>query len=412
MSNHKPVAIVLGGTEPHVTLVKNLQNRGYYVSLLDYLENPPAKRHADAHERISTLDSQAVHDHAIRTNASLVLSLCIDQANVTACNVSEIMKLPVPYPCKTAKAISNKIEMKRFMCSSGIPTSPFEICDNLDSIDLENLAFPVVVKPADCTGSKGVVTVSDYVALHTCLAKALELSRCGLAVIENHVQGLEVQVDFFIRNGKAMFILSREKVKANSGNGGIEQTLGSIIPAELTDAQIAEFTRIAQIIADGYQLCNTPLFIQAIMRDGKINLIEFAPRIGGGLSYRVVKMATQFDLLDAAVASLVGDQVDFHLVRPSRFLATRLIYAEACIMGHVEGQEPLLTDGTILEFHQYHYQGSKVGDELTSRNRIASFIVDSESKHGVLSKLTNAEKHIRVLDFNGKNVMRRNLNLF
>ena len=51
----KPVALVLGGTNPHIELIKQLKERGYYVVLVDYLDNPPAKKYADIHEQESFL---------------------------------------------------------------------------------------------------------------------------------------------------------------------------------------------------------------------------------------------------------------------------------------------------------------------------------------------------------------------
>jgi formate-dependent phosphoribosylglycinamide formyltransferase (GAR transformylase) len=74
-----PVAIVLGGTSPHIELIKNLKNRGYYVILVDYYENPPAKICADEHLQESALDKDKVLEIAQRRKASLVLSCCVDK---------------------------------------------------------------------------------------------------------------------------------------------------------------------------------------------------------------------------------------------------------------------------------------------------------------------------------------------
>ena len=59
-SKPKPVAIVLAGTPPHTALIENLKRRGYYTILIDYFENPPAKKAADEHVRESTLDQEKV----------------------------------------------------------------------------------------------------------------------------------------------------------------------------------------------------------------------------------------------------------------------------------------------------------------------------------------------------------------
>lgn len=93
MSNtfNKPVALVLAGTFPHRELIRNLRARGYYVVLVDYLPEPPAKDCADEHVQESTLDQNVVLRIARERNAKLVISTCVDQANLVACFVSEKM---------------------------------------------------------------------------------------------------------------------------------------------------------------------------------------------------------------------------------------------------------------------------------------------------------------------------------
>ena len=70
----KPVALILGGTNPHVELVKKLKARGYYTVLVDYLPNPPAKEIADEHIQESTLDNDKVVEVAKEKQAKLIIT--------------------------------------------------------------------------------------------------------------------------------------------------------------------------------------------------------------------------------------------------------------------------------------------------------------------------------------------------
>ena len=81
----RPVAIVLGGTAPHVLLVNKLHERGYYVVLVDYLSNPPARRVAEEHIQASTLDKEKVLTIAKEKKACLGISTCTDPANRDRC---------------------------------------------------------------------------------------------------------------------------------------------------------------------------------------------------------------------------------------------------------------------------------------------------------------------------------------
>ena len=121
----KPVAIVLGGTAPHIELIRQLHERGYKVVLADYLPNPPAKKHADIHEQVSTMVGDAVLEVARKYDAKLVMSACVDQANITACYVAEKMSLPHPYSYQLASDITNKGFMKKVMWENNIPTTRY-----------------------------------------------------------------------------------------------------------------------------------------------------------------------------------------------------------------------------------------------------------------------------------------------
>ena len=152
----RKTALVLGGTSPHIDLIRNLRARGYRTILVDYLENPPAREHADLHLRESTLDPEAVLRIARETGAALVIATCVDQANVIACQVSETLGLPHPYSYETAATIANKGLMKARLIAHGMPTARFVHVRNADAPDIGELRFPLVVKPADSNGSAGV----------------------------------------------------------------------------------------------------------------------------------------------------------------------------------------------------------------------------------------------------------------
>ena len=96
-SDSKPVALVLGGTVPHIELIRQLKDRGFYTILVDYLENPPARPYADLHLRESTLDDDKVYQLSVENHAELVIATCIDHANTTCCHVLEMMGKHAPY---------------------------------------------------------------------------------------------------------------------------------------------------------------------------------------------------------------------------------------------------------------------------------------------------------------------------
>ncbi|WP_114752682.1 ATP-grasp domain-containing protein [Pleomorphovibrio marinus] len=400
----KPVAIILGGTNPHKSLVEKLKERGYFTILLDYLDNPPAKAVADEHVQESTLDKEKVLEVAKEKNASLVIATCIDQANVTACWVAEKIELPHPYSYETASLIADKTRMKQKMIKAGIPTAKFCIVNNEDNIDLEMLTFPLVVKPSDTNGSKGVRRVDNSEELDIYLKEALSLSRNGKAIVEEFIEGDEIGIDCFIAKGKADVITTHKKRKPQLKDGSVIFSIGSISPAPITEIVKAKIEAVANQLATVFSLDNTPLLIQAIVTNDEVKVIEFAPRIGGGLNFRKIKLFADFDIISAAVDSFLNIPVKIEYQKKDVCYSENHIYTEPGIFGSIEGYDKLLNSRNILEFYPNKVKGMIIGNTNASKDRIGSYIVSGKSLAEIKRKITTTMSEIIVYDINGRNM--------
>jgi phosphoribosylamine-glycine ligase len=406
--NNRPVAVVLGGTNPHKALIKNLRKRGYYTILIDYYENPPAKSVADIHIRESTLDKEKVLEVAKSFKAKLVIAICIDQANSIACYVAEKLGLPIPYSYETSISSSNKMLMKRKMIEAGIPTSKFVSITDLKEIDIANLNFPLVVKPADTTGSKGVKRVDDFSKIKYFVQDALSLSRTNTAIVEEFKEGIEVQIDCFVRDKEVLILMLNKKNKV-SISGDIElQSIGSSIPAEISKKSFNTIKQIANKLVKVFNFDNTPFFIQTIVKGDEVNVIEFAPRIGGGLSYRIINLYSSFDTLNHAVDFYEGKK-DINLPnKNSDFFTTNNIYTKNGVFGEISGSKELLANNIIEEFYQYKTKGMLVGSEISSNNRIGAFIIRAKSNKDLREKEKIAYSNLKVVDIENNNMPLRN----
>ena len=404
-----PVAIVLGGTVPHCELVRNLQARGYYVALVDYLEMPPAAEVADEHIRESTLDPELVLKIAREIGAVVVISTCIDQANVTACYVMEKLGLQPPYSYEASLLVSNKVPMKRRMRDFGVPTSKFLELKNPCELEGHDLTFPVVVKPADSNSSKGVRVAENDSQAKLYIEDALNISRSGDAIVEEFVVGVEIGVDCYVFDGEAHIVMTKERRKFNSSCGDLQQIYGCYWPAELSEDIFSSLTEIATKIAKAFGLKNTPLMIQGILNDDGFNVIEFAPRIGGGESFRLIKRMTGFDYVDAAVQSFLGVEPSCECNTTTAVYADNFIYSKAGCFDRIAVPDALIEDGTIDYIQAYRKPGTLIGSDLSSNNRVGVFTVKAATREELNRKIERAQNAIEVYDVDGRSMMRRDI---
>ena len=406
----RPLAIVLGGTLPHVTLVERLHARGYRVLLVDYLDDPPAKRVADEHVQISTLDKEAVLSLAEERGAALVISACIDQANSVCCYVAEKLGLPYPYSYETSLAVTEKGRMKAVFVKNGIPTAAYQEVSSVEEIDWSRVPFPAVVKPVDCNSSKGVRRVSNADEATVRLAEAIAMSRAGKAIIEEFNVGDEIQVDCVAAADGVKVMMTRLKRKVSGdGDAFVLQSWGSVFPAPLDDALKLRAVEIAERIAAAFGLRNTPFFYQATVVNGDIRVIEFAPRVGGGMSSKILLELAGYDPVDCVIDSFFGREISVSPVPLDRFRSTNILYMKAGVFGGIDGLEALLSEGVVSDYVVYRRNGDRVDGDLRSSNRVATLVIDGATYDDVRRKSLRAIDTVEIRDPSGAPMLNREL---
>ena len=413
LNDAKPVAIVLGGTVPHCELIRQLQRRGYYTILVDYLPDSPAKSVADEHIQESTLDQEMVLKIAKERNASLVLAGCVEQANVTACYVGEKLGLYVPYSYETSLNVTNKGLMKRIMVENNIPTSKHVyVGENDDLSALDGLRYPLIVKPADSNSANGVKKVSDPAELEKNLKLALSFSRNHKAVVEEFVTGKEISAYCYVQDHKAKLLMTAQRLSVFDGTDKVIKCFSTIAPAAISKKAEQEAERIATAIANSFDLNNTPLFVQGIVRGDEMDVLEFAPRMGGGSCFKTIKGNTGFDVIKATIDAWTNTKVSFETWHyPEKIFVVNTVYGKDGVFDHFTGGEELVKSGVAEEFLPIKMRGAQIDNSRASSSRLCFFITAAPDYKGILEKADRAYSMIHATSSAGEEMIRRELGL-
>lgn len=405
----QPTAIVLGGTNPHIELIHQLQGRGYYVVLVDYLNHPPARDHADLHVQESTMDPEKVLEVARAINASLVISACVDQANVTACYVAEQLGITKPYSYEVARNIANKGHMKEMMLKYGVPTTRHIYLEAGSEPGELDLRFPVMVKPADSCAASGVKKAKDREEMERFWNEARTVSRTGRTIIEEVALGAEVSAYCFIENHEAHIIMISERLSVIEGERQVLKCYATLTPPRITDKAIQKIKEAANAIARAYGLNNTPLHVQALCDGDDINIIEFAPRVGGGISYETIRDNTGFDIISATIDSYLEHPITpvYHPV--ANYFSVNNIYGVPGVFDRLEGAEEMIAQGVIRSIHYHRSSGTVIDDSRASSSRIAAFVAGGSTMQEMKERIAYAMDHINAYDPDGNSVMRKDL---
>ena len=394
-------ALVLCATIPHGLLLEKLKQRGYYTIVADMNPNAPAVPYADEFVCISAFDREAMTVAAREKQVDLVISSCSEYANSVCCYVGEQLDLPHPYSYETSLDVTDKGRMKALFVKGGVTTAPFRLFDSVEELAGCSLPYPLVVKPVDAYSSKGVHKADNPEELLLYAKDALAVSRSGRGIVETYCPGRELQIDCVAIDGKAHVLMTRSKrtlsqdsIELNSG--------GSIVPADMTGQEEAQAAEIAQRIVDTFGLKNTPFFYQARLNGGVISVLEFAPRIGGGLSFQMVKRAAGVDIVELSIRSFLGEPLSLEgMFDHPRHLSTLLLYMEPGIFGEVTGLDGLLADGTVDYGAVLKKRGDPVDANRTSSNRTATLLMTAASQEELAEKEKTVLERIDILDIDG-----------
>lgn len=407
----KPVALVLGGTVPHIELIRQLKERGYYTILVDYLENPPARPYADLHLRESTLDEQTVLSKAQEYHASLVISACIDRANITCCYVLEKLGLHVPYSYETALDVTDKMRMKKIMIDNGIATAPYQVVS--DANEKISVQLPCVVKPLDSYGSRGVRRVANAQQMLKSLQEALHTSRSAKAIVETFIPGMEISVYCYVLHGHANILLTNHRYVYFDENSGVMPGYAMIYPAELSPTRQQKLQNVVDQIVVAFGFENTPLTVQIKFKGDDPYVLELMPRIGGGMSFKNINDRTGFDMISAAIDSFLGVEPPVEYHAPKEYSSTNYLYASAAYIDRFVGVEELIRENVIDSFNVLHdLRGAIDYEDMSTAARVASFSASANSTDELLRKMRLAMERIDMLDKNGNSILRREINVY
>lgn len=402
--------IVLAGGNDQAALIQELRHKftDVEVLLIDFAPNVVASKYADRHIVESTMDLPKVKEIAVREKADYIITACGDQPLLTMAVVSEELGLPCYLSKKQVLNLTNKMYMKRMMVENAIPTSKFKTFTSKDVIDTTGLTYPLVVKPVDSNGSKGVRKVCNREELEKYLPDAFRFTLTDTVIVEEFCEGVEISADFYICDGNAKKVMwcQLNKYKVDDSTQVIYQ---SVIPPTLSEKATKTLMEVANKIAIGYEVDNSPLLVQAMVNGDDVKIIEFSARLGGGAKYKTIQNVTGFNVLRANLESMLGEKPEVVINDDGRCYSRCHIYVNGGVFKAIEGLDQLQQSGVIDEFVLTKPFGVAVGPPKSSSDRVASVFISANSKDELEQKIRVAMDTLKVLDENGVDMLFRGM---
>lgn len=306
--------MLLGGLRYLLPIIEEAHKLGVYVITADYLPDNIAHKYSDEYCDVSIIDKEAVLKEAQRLQIDGILSHAVDPGVTAAAYVAEKMNLPYQCSYKAACILQDKFLFRKFLMAHGFncPFAKGYTCIEEALQDVDRFIWPVIVKPVDSAGSKGVTKVEDESKLGEAIGIALDFSISKRFIIEEFLDkvGAQSSADIFIVDGKLVYPAYSDQLfdtnAANPYTPAIEiwpSSMSQKYQDDLTD-QLSQLVYLLDMKTGIYNVESR------VCSDGKAYIMEISPRGGGNRIAELQDMATGQSLIQNEIKKALGMPLD------------------------------------------------------------------------------------------------------
>ena len=312
----KKKLMLLGGIRYLVPAIEAAHKHGYHVITVDYLPNNIAHKYSDEYRNVSILEKDKDKVLALAKELEIdgILSYAVDPGVVAAAYVAEQMGLPFTCSYEAACILQDKSRFRQFLTEHGfnVPNAKGYTKAEDAQKDVDFFNWPVIVKPVDSAGSKGVTRVDDPKDLQAAIAHALEESHNGHFIVEDflELQGYQSSADCFSVDGELVYADYSDQLFDKNAENPYTPAIEiwpSSMPQEHQDYLTSEIQRLLKLLNCGTGLYNIE---SRVCKNGKPYIMEVSPRAGGNRIAELQRIGTGIDLIEAEVLKAVGENVE------------------------------------------------------------------------------------------------------
>ena len=398
----KKKLMLLGGSAQQIIAIETARRLGYATVLCDFLPDNPGQHHADTFYLVSTTDKEAILEVARKEQIDGILAYASDPAAPTAAYVAQKLGLPGS-PYRSVELLCNKDQFRKFLADNNFCTPKAKgyrsTEEALSDISASAFKMPVIVKPVDSSGSKGVGRIDTMEEAQSALDYAMSFSRDKRIIVEEYVEmfGYQIAGDGLSVDGKLVFrYFANDHFNPACVNPfvPISASFPYNMPQWVQDKVHDEIQRLISLLGMKTTTYNFDLRID---EDYNVFLMEVAPRDGGNYIPQIIRYATGVDLVDCSVLAAMGESIDTsRFGTPSGFWAYYAVHSlHDGILEAIEIDEDVLKNN-IVENHILKKPGDRIQAFTGANTTLGILLMKFESMEQMLHMMDHSEEWISI----------------
>lgn len=394
--------MLLGGIRYLLPVIKAAHEQGYFVITADYIPDNIAHKYSDEYVNVSIIDKEAVLKVAQEKQIDGIMSFGVDPGVVSASYVQNKMGLPSFGPFESVEILQNKDMFRAFLANNGFNVPQAKGFDSIEAAmnEMYWYPWPVIVKPTDAAGSKGVTRVDRPEDLKPALEYAMEHSISGHIIVEEFIEkdGCSSDTDSMSVDGKLVFTsfcAQRFDVNATNPYTPAAYSWPSTFTTEQEDYLKSEIQRLITLLGLKTVVYNIETRIGT---NGKPYIMELTPRGGGNRLCEMLRYATGIDMITAITRAIVGDPILEPIEQKpyNGHWAEIILHSDKSgVFDHLEISKDLPAE--IIEEDLWVKQGEKVESFEGANNAIGTLVLKFKTAEELEKAITHQHEWLKVV---------------
>lgn len=389
MYQNKKSVLIFGVGPLQKSIIDRSKLMGLYTIGIDPAADATCKDEVDAFEIVGGQDFEGTMAVAKKYQIDAIVTAATDKPLVMMARVAKELNLPF-YSIETAQWSTDKFLMKERFEFGGVPHAQGRLISKVE--EAAGLVFPVIVKPRDNSGSRGVKLCRNKDELQISIDEALENSKLDTVLVEEFIEGLEYSIESLHHDGKSEVIQFTEK-KTTESPYNVE--LGHIQPANISDENKQKIREIITKIGKALNFENCPSHTELKINERGIFVIETSPRLGGDyITSTLTPLSTGVNLEDELLKIALGQ-----IIKPApkavQYSGVRFFsFEEGSVIKHVPNEEFVKTLPHVVDFSFNLKEGQSVNRITSSLNRYGQLILRAGNRKAIDEAFDKYEKVI------------------
>jgi len=383
---------IIGASILQLPAIQKAKELGLTVAVADYNPSAVGIPYADRYDNVSTIDEQGIYEAAKDFKADGIMTLATDMPMRALAYACERLGL-VGISYDTAVKATDKGEMIQAFEVHDVPHPFYRIAGEGKLEERENLPFPLITKPTDNSGSRGVMLVHSKEELSAALTYSSANGRRGNVIVEEYMQGPEVSVEVMVVHGVPHILQITDKLTTGAPHF-VE--MGHSQPSRLpedTKTKIAEVASKA-VLAVGIQ--NGPAHVEIIVTKDGPKMVELGARMGGDcITTHLVPLSTGIDMIKCTIDTALGNEPDvtekFH-----KGSAIRYFHVPVGRIAAIRGVEDAAKLVGVKEIAFVKNVGDAVGEVGSSGDRVGFVIAQAETPEAAVAICEKALSIVKI----------------